>query len=148
MDTSEYDQQQSWLLKLENPSQLHLSAPQAYTWAPSQDQSFTNPQSLQEVTEMTYDFHGGDIESDDMVQPWLISEAPTQSSTILSYDAPLSQDPLLWEDQVNSGIQRDWDSVNKPFNPEAASFQPRRPSSGQEITQTQQLAVTFVNAQG
>ena len=145
MNTSEYDQQQSWLPKFENPSQLHLSTLRVYPCPPSQAPCFSNSQLLEG---RTYDFRGDDIERDDRVRPWIISEASTESSTFLSYDTPFSQTPVLWENHVNSATQLDGDSVSKRFNPQAASFQPRQPSSGQEITQTQLLIATPVNADG
>lgn len=141
MNTSEYDQQQ--LFKFEDPLQLQLSTPRAYTW--SQAPSLANSQPVQEVARMTYDINSDDAERDDKAQPWLISDAPTQSSTFLSYDGPLSQDPIQWDEHISSS---DWDRVNKPFNPEAASFQPRQPSSDQEFAPLQQLPLTFVDAHG
>lgn len=140
MDTSEYDRQQPWLLKFEDPPQLHVSTSQAYPWAPSKIPILPNSQTLQEVTGMTYGPNTDDPEGDDKVQPWLISDAPIQSC---KPHPPLSQDPVLWDDYVSSC---DWDRGNKPFNPEAASFQPRQPSSGHETTHPQKLEVTVINA--
>ena len=142
MDTSEYDQQQPWRLKFEDPPQLHLSTPQAYPWAPSNIPSLTNSHPLREVRGVAYGPNTNDTEGGDKVQPWLTSDATIQSST--SHPS-LSQDSVVWEDDVNSC---DWDRGNKPFNPEAASFQPRQPSSGHETTHPQKLEVTLINARG